>query len=153
MLNTYNKILLFEIFPTLDNYFASGNIILTNESNFITLNNIKIYDEILEGYAFEYTLYVDENYLLIKNGNISLYEYDDNSKLIKLNNFIEGISIYLKDDINKEKFLLLNEYENKKLKLVINYLDKNLDEKNYILYFDLNKTYSNSKIFYGKYKI
>lgn len=145
LINNYDKCKVYRILSNNNSYNLSGSIILTNSNTEISLFNTEILDEYIECYNYDYELYLD-NERIIKYGDISLYEVSKNDKLVDLNDLLKQLSIYITDDVNK-----LDEYKdlnNITSKLVINYLDENLEAKSYIMEFSLSEIYSNNKFIY-----
>lgn len=143
--NNYDNCKIFSILSDSREYSAKGNIIITNEGTTITLLDVSLSgNDSTNYYAYEYELYLGKE-RLYKNGNIALYEHDSSSELLYLNDAIENISIYVKNNND------LNDI-NGNLKLVINYLDKKLETQTINMDLSLVKDFSNNKLLYQKDK-
>lgn len=152
VISNYGKFKVYNLYSPNDEYTADGNVILTNTNNIFTLTNIEALDEqlyLVEGYAFEYGVYLDEQ-LLVKQGDIYLYQHDENDNPIYLTDYLDDISIYVSDELDKNKSINVGKISKKQLKLVINYVDNELNFDTYTLIFNLNQSFSNNKILYNK---
>lgn len=150
--NNYGKFKVYNLYSPNNEYTADGNVILTNSNNIFTLTNIEAIKEelfLIEGYVFDYALYLDDQ-LLMKQGDIYLYEHSEGDVPIYLTDYLNTISIYISDELDRSKNFVVKNISKKQLKLVINYIDNDLKNSSYIFIFNLNQIFSNNKLLYNK---
>lgn len=145
MYNTYNKYHVYNISSSNEKFTGKGNIILAEEKSIITLIDLNLMEENnkQEGYAFEYSLMLGE-LLLCHSGDIYSFEKNESSVKINLTKYVNDISIYLNYDLsNIAKSDILN---NKKMTLKIKYINDELKIEEYVMEFEVSKSFSNNKI-------
>ena len=150
MYNTYNKYHVYNISSSNEEFIGSGNIILADEKSIITLMDISVLDNEIsneESYALEYSLMLGE-FLIYNSGDIYSFEKNNSSIKVNIGEYVEDISIYLNYDLSNmtESDIL----EKKNLLLKIKYINEELEVEEYVMKFDVSKSFSNNKIIMTK---
>lgn len=146
MYNTYNKYQVYSISSSSDEFIGHGNIVLAGDKSIVSLINLNILNEKIynvEGYAFEYSINLGE-LLIYKNGDIYMFEKNDNIKKISIGKLVEDINLYLNydlSDITKKDVLDKNI-----LTLKIKYINSRFEIDEYQMNFYISKSFSNNKI-------
>lgn len=146
MYNTYNKYHVYNISSSTEEFLGSGNIIFADEKSIITLMDISILNNeisIKEVYALEYSLMLGDS-LIYNSGDIYSFKKNNNSIKTQIGKYIDNISIYINYDLSE--LIAQDMLENKKLLLVINYINEKLEIEEYTMEFEISKSISNNKI-------
>ena len=144
--STYDKYNAYEITSSNEKYSANGNLVFGGKDSYISIQNLGIMDEELlnkKGYCFEYRLDLD-NVLIQVDGDIYSFEKTNQSELILLKDYVEDISIYIKDDLSdllKDKDLL-----NESLSLKIKYFNELMEAETYEMKFSFSEMFSSDKL-------
>lgn len=149
--NNYDNCYIYELSSENENFKVNGIISLTTEKDIISINSIEnISDYELDNemiYSYEFSLDINKE-TIYKEGNISLYEYNKSDQAIYLNEALNKIKIYITENSNYNSVIQDDIFENENIILSINYIDKELIEKEINLNLKLNKVFSNNKMFY-----
>ena len=144
--NTYDKYHAYGITSSNEKYSANGNLVFGGKDSYISIQNLDIMDEELlnkKGYCFQYILSLDD-ILIHVNGDIYLFEKTNQSELILLKDYVEDISIYIKDDLSdllKDKDLLSEE-----LSLKIKYFNELMEVETFEMKFKFSELFSSDKL-------
>ena len=144
--NTYDKYHAYEITSLNEKYIANGNLVFGGKNSYISIQNLGIMDEELlnkKGYCFQYTLSLDE-ILIHVNGDIYLFEKTNQSELILLKDYVEDISIYIKDDLSD--LLKDRDLFNESLSLKIEYFNELMEVETFEMKFSFSEMFSNNKL-------
>ena len=149
--NNYDNCYIYELSSGDENFKINGIISLTTEKDIISINSIEnISNYELDNemvYSYEFSLNIDKE-IIYKEGNISLYEYNNSDQAIYLNEVFNKIKIYVTENSNYDSVIQDDIFENENIVLKIRYINKELIEKEVNLDIKLNKIFSNNKIFY-----
>lgn len=144
--STYDKYNAYEIVSSNEKYSGRGNIVFGGKDSYIFIQNLGIMDEELlnkKGYCFEYVLSLDEILIQI-SGDIYSFEKTNQSELILLKDYVEDISIYIKDDLSdllKDRDLL-----NETLSLKIKYFNELMEVEIFEMEFNFSEIFSSNKL-------
>lgn len=144
--STYDKYNAYSITSSNEKYSAIGNLVFGGKDSYISIQDLGIMDEELlneKGYCFEYALSLDE-ILIQVSGDIYSFEKTNQSELILLKDYVEDISIYIKDDLSellKDRDLL-----DETLSLKIKYFNESMEVETFEMEFNFSEMFSNDKL-------
>lgn len=149
--NNYDNCYIYELSSENENFKINGIVSLTTEKDIISINSIEnVSDYELDNemvYSYEFSLNINKE-TIYKEGNISLYEYNNSDQAVLLNEIFSKIKLYVAENSNYNSVIQDDMFDNKNIFLKIKYINQKLIEKEINLNLKLNKVFSNNKMFY-----
>lgn len=148
--NNYNNIFIYKLSSLDSLYRVDGMLVRTPSKEFLKINSISVnnilYDEKIKAYDYSYQLFCDDTHLL-GYGDLGLFEYDNNSKLINLNEMLREINIDVLENKNYDEIIVDKIYNND-LILKVWYLDENMNIQNIDIKIMLEAKFKNNRFIY-----